>query len=90
MSEPLYRCHRCKDDPAGWVVVLCTGKTCNRRFPHPEHEQAVRCRCWLLRNADAIRLYGQKIISKGLNPPTTFQQLQDLEASRYTEDETWC
>ena len=81
-DEPHYACLSCLDDPAGWRRMTCHGTQCGRRIgrAHPPHDYMVRCRCWLLRHQDAIRVAAQNAISKGRPIPDAARALQDLDA----------
>ena len=83
-DEPTFRCRQCLDDPYGWIVLECTGLTCERTGQHVAHQFAVRCPCWLKRNADAIRRTAEEAMGKGKRPTATYEHLVDVMNERYT------
>jgi len=82
-AEPTYACRQCLDDPAGWILLRCTGLTCERRRAHQPHVFTVRCPCWLTRNADRIRRQGETAMAENKPLPADFDALTDLTNGRY-------
>jgi hypothetical protein len=83
-DEPTYRCPICTDDPAGWISGLrCPDVTCGRFKAHGPHTFAVRCPCWLDRNAPALEQQRSDAIQSNRRPPAECEALDDLRAGRY-------
>lgn len=81
--EQTFACVQCFDDPGGWIVLNCRRHECGRGRPHYAHTFAVRCPCWLRRNADAIRSKAEQLMQKNQEPSQTFRDLSDLMSNRY-------
>lgn len=82
-DDPTYACAQCLDDPAGWMLLRCTGRICARTKPHASHLFAVRCPCWLKRHADVIRRQAEGAMANGSDVPRLFHDLTDLMQGRY-------
>jgi hypothetical protein len=83
MSEATFRCRQCLDDPSGWISLHCEGARCGLVITHAPHGFAVKCPCWLTRNAELLQRNAQTALSKGRKPSALYEQLTDAQAGRY-------
>lgn len=81
--EPTYTCRQCLDDAGGWILLNCFGHECGRAKHATPHLFAVRCPCWLRRNADVIRKNAEARMQKGQAAGWIFDDLSDLMSNRY-------
>ncbi len=87
-NEPTYRCRQCRDEPHGWITLTCNGRhsECGRGKLHAAHPFAVRCQCWLRRNADALKSNAMNARAKAKPVSWDFLALDALEMGRYQFD----
>lgn len=83
-GEPTYRCATCHDDPNGWIDnIACPEVSCGRHKAHAPHFFAVRCPCWLDRNADALTFSKQEALKNNKAVPADCDALAELREGRY-------